>query len=199
MKSRHRPAALHLGSASYCQVVWFPPPRPQPLSHCIPRMPPRHTSSEPPSIEQKIISLLKIFSSTFIKPQACNFSILMHLCRTPSNKAPASLQPVFIFFKLVFWPPPIYIVCLDCSSGEVCGVWPPASGERGEWWPAHNSQGQRPAPGIMAQGDTGPVIQSSASITRRHNMEQKRNYWLHSWPPFPLTHIMKLSWTWTWW
>ena len=32
-------------------------------------------------------------------------------------------------------------------------MWPPASGERGEWWPAHNSQGQRPAPGIMAQRD----------------------------------------------
>ena len=54
-------AQQHLGSACYCQVVWFPPPRPQPLSHCIPHMPPRHTSSEHQSIEQKDYHILKNF------------------------------------------------------------------------------------------------------------------------------------------
>ena len=55
------------------------------------------------------------------------------------------------------------------------GVWPPASGERGEWWPAHNSQGQRPD-SSMVQRYTGPshsIIQPTHH-TRRHNMRNKR-------------------------
>lgn len=59
---------LHLGSACYCQVVWFPPPRPQPLSHCIPRMPPRHTSSEPLSNKQIFYQFLKDDVLFILKP-----------------------------------------------------------------------------------------------------------------------------------